>query len=154
MIILNRRQFVTGATAFLAAPSLGRAATAWTCTATSGRRLIGRLTTPDPERHEAALIALRAASGYSRPLIYSSTDRLKLPFAQAAIRYVGKAGDLSFAVEQVTAAPRLTPVQQYPELEGLTAFLTGCAYGAVVGTSHPLKQTLIRALRTQTTLIS
>ena len=117
--------------AVLALPSAGRALEpACTVLGTSGRRFVGRLTTTDPQGHEAALRAIRVVSGYARPLTYASTDRLKLPFALAAIDHVAEAHDLSFVAEEVANPARLPAVGTYPELEQLAAFLTGCAYGA------------------------
>jgi hypothetical protein len=131
---------------------LAAAEPAWSCLATSGRRLVGRLTTSNPGGHEAALAALRSAAGYTRPLAYSSTDRMKLPFALAAIDHVAGAPDLVFSTAFVDEAPRFVQAGEYPELEQLAAFLTGCAWGAASGTTHPVKRTLIDALRARTSL--
>jgi hypothetical protein len=116
--------------------------------------LIGRLTTADPEGHEAALATMRSASGFTRPLTYSSTDRLKLPFALALIEHVAAADDLSFGFEIVAEAPRIAPRRDFPELRQAASFLTGCAYGAMHGAGHPLKQALVDALRARTSLIA
>jgi hypothetical protein len=151
---LSRRQFVTAAAALVAAPAFAVAGTSWSFRATTRRRMIGWLTTTDPDTHEAALKALRAATGYTRRLTYASTDRLKLPYAMAAIGHLARAEDLAFATEWVTVAPRNKPHGAYPELEQLAGFLTGCSYGATIGTKHPVKRALIDALREQTSLIA
>jgi hypothetical protein len=153
VLSLNRRQFVAATAALFAAPRIALADASWTFRATSGRRIVGILATADPDGHEAALVALRAASGYTRPLLYSSTDRLKLPFALAAIDHVATAQDLHFTVEAAATAPRTPTDGGYPQLEQLAAFLTGCAYGAVAGATHPMKRQLIAALRAQTSVL-
>jgi hypothetical protein len=150
---INRRQFVAGAGALLAAPALAKAATpVWTYRGTSGRVLVGWLTTTDPERHELAIAALRTETGYRRPLSYASTDRLKLPFALAVIDHLAASDDMAFTIEGArNGKPARGGV--HPELEQLAAFLTGCAYGAIAGARHPLKRALIDALRERTALI-
>jgi hypothetical protein len=72
----------------------------------------------------------------------------------AAIAHLAHADDLAFATEWVTEAPRNKPHGTYPELEQLAGFLTGCSYGATIGTKHPVKRALIEALREQTSLIA
>ena len=152
---MNRRQFVAAAAATLAAPALARAAApVWTYRATSGRMLAGVLTTTDPVRHVRAMAAIRQATGYRRPLLYASTDRLKLPFALAVIDHLAASDDIWFVA---TRAPRLEPPMaagSEPELEQLAAFLTGCAYGDLVGVRHPLKRMLIDGLRQRTSILA
>ena len=152
---MNRRQFVAVVAATFFAPPLAKAATpAWSYRGVSGRTLVGWLTTTDPDRHEAAMSALRCDAGYCRPLTYTSTDRLKLQFALAVIDHLATSDDIAFAVKAKGAPAKPAPIGIHPELEQLAAFLTGCAWGAFTGTRHPLKRTLIDALRERTALIS
>jgi hypothetical protein len=146
---VTRRTFVAGAAALAAlAPAAALAATAvWAFPATSGRRLFGLLTSTDPARDEAALEALRLQIGYLRPLAYASTDRNKAAFAAAVIAYREKRGlgfvtwrdgDRPWPAGLVAAEP-----DRFANLEQMAKFLTGCAYGAAAGTSHPVKRSLI-----------
>ena len=152
---MNRRQFVAAVAATLSAPALAKAAMPpWAYRGVSGRTLVGWLTTTDPDRHEAAISALRSAAGYRRPLTYASTDRLKLPFALAVIDHLAASDDIAFAVEAKGAPAKPAPIGAHPELTQLAAFLTGCAWGSLTGTRHPLKRTLIEALRERTSLIA
>jgi hypothetical protein len=112
--------------------------------------LAGVLSTTDPARHVQAIAALRRESGFGRPLLYASTDKLKLPFGLGLIDHLAASGDIWFALERSTT--RGTAGGE-PELEQLAGFLTGCAYGDLMGTRHPLKRTLIEALRNRTSLI-
>jgi hypothetical protein len=148
---MNRRQFVASAVATLSAPALARAAPPlWRYRATSGRVLAGVLSTTNPARHLQAIAALRSATGYMRPLLYASTDKLKMPFALGLIEHLANSDDIWFAVDRV---PHLKSATE-PELAQLAAFLTGCAYGDRAGTRHPLKRTLIEALRRGTSLLA
>ncbi|MEJ0013013.1 MAG: hypothetical protein WDM94_10405 [Bauldia sp.] len=147
---MNRRQFVAAVAATLATPALARAATpVWTYRGTSGRLLAGILSTTDPTRHVRAIAALRRQTGYARPLLYASTDKLKLPFALGVIDHLAASDDIWFAVDR-GAEPGTTGGE--PELAQLAAFLTGCAYGDLAGTRHPLKRILIDALHERTSL--
>ena len=149
---INRRQFVASVAATLSAPALARAnGLAWTYRATSGRMLAGVLSTTDPARHVRTIAALRAETGYARPLLYASTDKRKLPFALGLIEHLAASDDIWFSVARSAERPLLPGSE--PELEQLAAFLTGCAYGDLAGTQHPLKRTLIDALRTHTSLL-
>lgn len=121
---------------------------------TSGRLVVGVLSTTDPDRHERAIAALRAAAGYARPLTYSSTDRLKVPFALGVIDYLAETADITFTYSGKYRQQSSPTPGQYPNLDQLTAFLTGCAYGHHAGTDHPVKQTLIAALRERTSLLA
>lgn len=148
---MNRRQFVAGVAAGLAAPALAHAAApVWTYRATSGRMLAGTLRTTDPVRHIRAIAALRRETAYVRPLLYASTDKLKMPFALAVIDHLAASDDIWFAVGRGSERP---PARHEPELDQLAAFLTGCAYGDLVGVRHPLKRSLIDALRERTSLL-
>jgi len=148
---MNRRQFVAAVAATLGGPAVVKAATPiWTYRGASGRMLAGVLSTTDPARHVQAIAALRRETGFGRPLLYASTDKLKLPFALGLIDHLAASGDIWFGVERSTT--RGTAGSE-PELDQLAAFLTGCAYGDLAGTRHPLKRTLIEALRGRTSLI-
>ncbi len=109
------------------------------------------LSTTDPARHVRAIAALRRETSYTRPLLYASTDKLKVPFALAMIDHLAASDDIWFAVDR--GVERGTAGGD-PELEQLSAFLTGCAYGAIAGTRHPLKRALIDALRERTSLLA
>jgi hypothetical protein len=149
---MNRRQFVAAVAVTLAAPAVARAAApVWTYRATSGRMLAGVLGTSDPARHVAAIAALRHRTGFTRPLLYASTDRLKLPFALAVVDHLAASDDIWFTIDR--SADRGPPGGE-PELQQLAAFLTGCAYGERAGTRHPLKRALIDALQDRTTLLA
>lgn len=152
---LNRRKFVAAVGGVLLLPALAGASTAsFAIRAISGRRVIGLLTTTDPEAHERAIAALRVRHGYDRTLAYTSTDRLKLPFAHALIDHVANASDIRFATEVGPQREEGEPrCGDYPELAQLAAFLTGCAYGSSTGTQHPVKRELIDALRAKTNFI-
>jgi hypothetical protein len=154
---ISRRQFVVGAAATLTLPATARAAgTSWIYTAESGRRVIGVLTTTDPVRHEHMLAGLKVACGYARRLRYTSTDRLKAPLALAVIDHLAKADDLWFTAFAARSGEKLAalrarvahqigvaaPTGNDPHLRELTAFLTGCAYGALTGVAQPVKRAL------------
>ena len=113
--------------------------------------LAGVLSTTNTARHVQAIASLRRQTGYVRPLLYASTDKLKLPFALGLIDHLAASGDIWFAVDR--GAERGTAGAE-PELEQLAAFLTGCAYGDLTGARHPLKRTLIDALRERTSRVA
>jgi hypothetical protein len=145
----TRRTFVTGAAALavLAPTATLASATVWAFPAFSGRRLFGLLTSTDPTRHEAELEAMRQQTGYFRPLAYASTDRNKTAFATAVIAYRQTEG-MGFTTWNDAGRSRPAGViaaepGRFPNLEQMARFLTGCAYGAEAGASHPLKRTLI-----------
>src|SRR5664279_3080012 len=98
---MNRRQFVAAIAATLAGPAIVQAATpVWTYRRTSGRMLAGVLSTTDPARHVLAIAALRRETGFGRPLLYASTDKLKLPFALGLIDHLAASGDIWFDVDR------------------------------------------------------
>jgi hypothetical protein len=147
---------MTAAGATLLAPAVARAAApSWTFRGVSGRLVVGLLVTTDPWRHEAALVALRRASAYARPLSYVSTDRLKVGFAEAVIDYVAEADDLAFTYSgRYRADTRVASPGKFPELDQVASFLAGCAYGHHMGTDHPVKRALVGRLRERTSLLA
>lgn len=56
--------------------------------------VVGVLSAAEPERHRIAVADLRRAHSYRCRLEYRSTDRLKVPFARALIRYFVEDDDL------------------------------------------------------------
>lgn len=112
--------------------------------------LAGVLMTANPTRHVDVIAGLRQQTGYNRPLLYASTDRLKMPFALAVIDHLSASNDIWFTIDRRAVAATSS---DEPELQQLAAFLTGCAYGELSGTRHPLKRALIGALRDRTTLL-
>jgi hypothetical protein len=69
-----------------------------------GPFVVGLLVTDEPDVHEEALAALRAAHNYFTELRYSSTDRFKQAYAEAALDHFFASDHLHFAALAATAS--------------------------------------------------
>ena len=87
-----------------------------------GPSVLGMIYTSDPRRHEASLYALKREHRFiGRRLRYSSTDRRKASYAEAAIDYLLGNGDLGFIAAVNAPTPRTRGRNVYREGQVLRA---------------------------------